>query len=252
MGMGPRGELNRLYRGDGDGGFEEVSTQQNLDKLTLVMGSNYGDLDNDGFPDFYLGTGYMYFEALMPNVMYRNRGGNGFSDVSTSGGFGHLQKGHGAVFADLDNDGDQDVFMEMGGAFPGDAFANALFENPGFDNHWIKLKLVGVESNRAGVGARIRLEITEDGATRTIFKYVNTGGSFGSNPLRREIGLGRASKIEVLEVFWPTTGKTQRFENVAVDQLLEITEGQASYRQLPLKSIAFPRAQATASSGTAN
>ena len=252
MGMGPREELNRLYRGDGDGGFEEVSTQQNLDQLTLVMGSNYGDLDNDGFPDFYLGTGYMYYEALMPNVMYRNRGGSGFSDVSTSGGFGHLQKGHGAVFADLDNDGDQDVFMEMGGAFPGDAFANALFENPGFGNHWIKLKLVGVESNRAGVGARIRLEITEDGATRTIFKYVNTGGSFGSNPLRREIGLGRASKIEVLEVFWPTTGKTQRFENVAVDQLLEITEGQASYRQLPLKSIAFPRAQATASSGTSS
>jgi hypothetical protein len=250
MGMGPRGELNRLYRGDGNGGFEEVSTQQNLDQLTLVMGSNYGDLDNDGFPDFYLGTGYMYYEALMPNVMYRNRGGSGFSDVSTNGGFGHLQKGHGAVFADLDNDGDQDVFMEMGGAFPGDAFANALFENPGFDNHWIKLKLVGVESNRAGVGARIRLEITEDGATRTIFKYVNTGGSFGSNPLRREIGVGRASKIEVLEVFWPTTGKTQRFENVAVDQLLEITEGQASYRQLPLKSIAFPRAQATAGRGT--
>jgi hypothetical protein len=252
MEMGPRGELNRLYRGDGDGGFEEVSIQQNLDKLTLVMGSNYGDLDNDGFPDFYLGTGYMYFEALMPNVMYRNRGGSGFSDVSTNGGFGHLQKGHGAFFADLDNDGDQDVFMEMGGAFPGDAFANALFENPGFDNHWIKLKLVGVESNRAGVGARIRLEITEDGATRTIFKYVNTGGSFGSNPLRREIGVGRASKIEVLEVFWPTTGKTQRFENVAVDQLLEITEGQASYRQLPLKSIAFPRAQATAGSGTSS
>jgi hypothetical protein len=239
LGMELRGELNRLYRGDGDGGFEEVTTEQGLDQLTLVMGSNFGDLDNDGFPDFYLGTGYAYFEALMPNVMYRNRGGNGFSDVSTNGGFGHLQKGHGVVFADMDNDGDQDVFMEMGGALPGDAFANALFENPGFDNHWIKLKLVGVESNRSAVGVRVRLEITEDGATRSIFKHVNTGGSFGSNPLRREIGVGRASKIDVLEVFWPTTGKTQRFENVDVDQLLEITEGRASFRRLPLESISF-------------
>jgi hypothetical protein len=155
-------------------------------------------------------------------------------------------KGQGVAFADLDNDGDQDVFMEIGGAFPGDAFANALFENPGFDNHWIKLELVGVESNRAAVGARIRLEITEEGETRSIFKHVNTGGSFGSNPLRREIGLGRAAKIDILEVFWPTTGKTQQFKDVDADQLIEITEGQASYRRLPLESISFHRATANA------
>ena len=208
------------------------------------MGSNFGDLDNDGFPDFYLGTGYPNYEALIPNLMYRNRGGDGFSDVTTNGGFGHLQKGHGVAFADFDNDGDQDVFEELGGAFPGDAFANALFENPGFDNHWIKLKLVGVESNRSAVGARIRLEITEDSKTRSVFKHVNTGGSFGSNPLRREVGLGYASKIDVLEVFWPTTGKTQRFEDVDVDQLIEITEGQATYRRLPLESISFHRTTA--------
>ena len=72
------------------------------------MGSNFGDLDNDGYLDFYLGTGYPDYRSIMPNVMYRNQSGKRFADVSMAGGFSHLQKGHGVVFADLDNDGDQD------------------------------------------------------------------------------------------------------------------------------------------------
>ena len=127
------------------------------------MGANFGDLDNDGWLDFYLGTGYPDYEGLIPNVMYRNRGGTGFADVTTAGGFGHLQKGHGVSFADLDNDGDQDVFEQMGGAYPGDGFADVLFENPGFGNHWIAVKLVGARSNRSAIGARIRVEIVERG-----------------------------------------------------------------------------------------
>ena len=66
----------------------------------------------------------------MPNVMYRNRGGTGFTDVTMAGGFGHLQKGHGVAFADLDYDGDQDVYMQLGGGLSGDTYGNALFENP--------------------------------------------------------------------------------------------------------------------------
>ncbi|MEZ6087377.1 MAG: VCBS repeat-containing protein [Pirellulaceae bacterium] len=77
------------------------------------MGANFGDLNNDGFPDFYLGTGYPNYEALMPNLMYLNQAGKRFADVTTVGGFGHLQKGHGIAFADIDNDGDQDIFSEM-------------------------------------------------------------------------------------------------------------------------------------------
>ncbi|MCY3761624.1 MAG: VCBS repeat-containing protein, partial [Gemmatimonadetes bacterium] len=123
--------------------------------LTLTMGCNFGDLDNDGYLDFYQGTGYPGYEALMPNVMYRNLGGTGFVDVTMAGGFGHLQKGHGVAFADLDYDGDQDVYMQLGGAYPGDMYGNALFENPGFDNNWIRVRLRGVQSNRAGMGAGI-------------------------------------------------------------------------------------------------
>jgi hypothetical protein len=133
----------------------------------------------------------------MPNVMYRNQRGKGFANVTTSGGFGHLQKGHGVVFADLDNDGDQDVFEQMGGAFPGDAFGDVLFQNPGFGHHWLKLKLIGVQSNRSAIGARIRIEITEAGQKRSIYRHVNSGGSFGANPLRQEIGLGKAKTIDL-------------------------------------------------------
>ena len=81
------------------------------------MGANFGDLDNDGFLDFYLGTGSPEYDSLMPNLMFRNREGKMFADVTTAGGFGHLQKGHGIAFADFDNDGDQDVFAELGGAY---------------------------------------------------------------------------------------------------------------------------------------
>ena len=96
-----------------------------------------------------------------------------------------------------------------------DGFGNALYENPGFGNRWLKVTLRGVRSNRAGIGARIRVDVVEDGKTRSIYKHVNTGGSFGGNPLlRQEIGLGQATKIKKLEVFWPTSNTTQTFRKV--------------------------------------
>jgi len=239
LGMAVAYELPHLYQGDGEGRFREVAKDQKLTQLTLPMGANFGDLDNDGFLDFYIGTGYPDYEALMPNVMYRNQGGTGFSDVTSSGGFGHLQKGHAVAFADLDNDGDQDVFEQIGGFQPGDKFFNALFENPGFGNRWITVKLVGVRSNRSAIGARIRVDVIENGQQRSIYKHVNSGGSFGANPLRQTIGLGGASKIEVLEVFWPTTGLRQTFHNVALDQSIQITEGENNHTRLALKSFKF-------------
>ncbi len=224
-------ELACLYRGDGRGGFADVATACNLKRPVMAMGANFGDLDNDGWLDFYLGTGYPEYEALMPNVMYRNREGRGFADVTFAGGFGHLQKGHGIAFADFDNDGNQDVFAQMGGAYRGDGASSALYENPGFANHWIQLKLVGVRSNRAAIGARIRLEI-DDGKPRSIHRHVSSGGSFGASPLRQEVGVGRARVIDVLEVTWPASGRTQTFRKVAVDQSLEITEGRDEFRVL--------------------
>ena len=240
LGLPFKGETLRLYQGDGKGGFQEVSRQQKLTQLSLPMGANFGDLDNDGYSDFYLGTGYPNYEALMPNLMYRNQAGQGFADVTTAGGFGHLQKGHGVVFADLDNDGDQDVFEQMGGAFPGDSFGDVLFKNPGFENHWLKVKLIGHKTNKAAIGARIRVTITENEAKRDIFLYVNSGGSFGASPLRKELGLGKATVIDQLEIRWPTSGQVQTFQNVPVNVCLEIQENMQEYRKVSLPIISYP------------
>ena len=232
-------EASRLYRGTGGGRFEDASGPFGLTAPTAAMGSNFGDLDNDGYPDFHLGTGYPPYHSVMPNVMYRNREGRGFSDVTYAGGLGHLQKGHGVAFADFDNDGDQDVFQQMGGAYPGDRFGNALYENPGFGNHWITIRLEGVRSNRSAIGARIRAVVAgEQGADRrSIYRHVNSGGSFGGNPLRQTIGLGRASRIERLEILWPATGITQTFTDVPADRAIHIVEGERAYSTLALRSF---------------
>jgi hypothetical protein len=239
LGLPQKGELPHLYKGDGHGKFVDVAPVQGLTKHLLPMGVNFGDLDNDGYLDFYLATGYPQYEGLMPNVMYRNRGGKGFSDVTTAGGFGHLQKGHGVAFADLDGDGDQDVIVKMGGGYPGDAYGISLFENPGFGNHWIRLKLVGTRSNRSAIGAKIRVDVTENGKGRSIYRTVCTGGSFGCNPLEQEIGLGKAEKIDAIEIGWPTSRTHQTLRDVPVDQSIEITEGKDGSRPLAWKRIPF-------------
>jgi hypothetical protein len=239
LGLPVRTELAKLYRGTGGGRFEDATARFNLTRPNAPMGSNFGDLDNDGYPDFYLGTGYPGYQNLMPNVMYHNQGGRKFADVSTSGGFAHLQKGHGVVFADFDHDGDQDILEEMGGAYLGDKAHNVFYENPGFGNHWLTVKLTGVRSNRSAIGARIKAAIVDGGAPRSVYKLVNSGGTFGANPLRQTIGLGKASTVETLEIFWPTTGQTQTFTNVRADQGIEIVEGAQAYSPLALKQLAL-------------
>lgn len=226
-----------LYRGDGRGGFLEVAAEYNLTYPAQVMGCNFGDLDNDGYLDFYLGTGSIEYHELRPNVMFLNQRGRSFINVTMAGGFGHLQKGHGISFADLDHDGDQDVYAQMGGAWRGDKYGNVLFENPGFENHWITVKLTGTRSNASAIGARIHVQVVEDGQLRSIYKYVDTGGSFGTNPLRQTLGLGKATKIERLEIFWPTTGLTQTFDHVPMDRFIRISEGESRYREVAVRTF---------------
>ncbi|MEZ6134871.1 MAG: CRTAC1 family protein [Pirellulaceae bacterium] len=224
----PAGNPDCIYLGTGSG-FREAADEYGLNQVTMPMGANFGDLDNDGFLDFYLGTGYPDYKALMPNLMFHNQNGTKFENVSYSGGFAHVQKGHGASFADFDGDGDQDVFMQMGGAFPGDAFGDVLYENPGFDNHSIRIKLQGSTSNRSAIGARIRADFMDSGEQRSVFRWVNSGGSFGANPLEQHIGLGKANRLERLEIYWPTTDETQVFENLPIDCRLLITEGNTAF-----------------------
>jgi hypothetical protein len=227
-----------LYHNNHDGTFTKTGKELGLNKITFSMGGNFGDIDNDGYLDMYLGTGNPLYQSLVPNKMYKNLGGKGFADVTYSSRTGHLQKGHGVSFADLDNDGDQDIHVEMGGAFTGDAYPNSLFLNPGQnDNHWISIDLRGgLKSNRDAIGARVKVSIKENGVAREIYRDVNSGGSFGASPLRREIGLGQASTIESIEILWP--GKEiQKFTDVKVDQFIRITEGVSTFEKIPVKKI---------------
>ncbi len=189
------------------------------------MGCNFGDVDNDGYLDLYFGTGGMSYEYLVPNLMFRNAEGKTFQDVTTSGGTGHLQKGHGVSFADFDGDGDLDVFCEAGGAVPGDRSYNLLFRNPGHKRHWLQVKLVGTKTNRAALGATIRAVMKgRNGASRSIYRTIGNNSSFGGNPLVETLGLGDADRVEELEITWPA-GSKQTFRDVASDRLVRITEG---------------------------
>lgn len=231
---GARGERPRLYRNGCDGRFTDVSHAARLDSLLLTMGANFGDLDNDGWLDFYLGTGAAPLHNIVPNQMFRNAKGRAFENVTTAGGFGHLQKGHGVAFGDIDNRGLQDVVINTGGAMAGDKSYTVVFQNPGNDHHWVKFDLVGQRANRYAVGARLRLWITEPGRDqRQIVRTVGSGGSFGASPLRPHVGVGDATTIDAVEVRWPGTGEVQRWPGpIAADAYYVLRQGESGLRSV--------------------
>jgi len=218
-------ETLKLYHNEHNGKFRDVTAEVGLDHVYNPMGSNFGDIDNDGFLDFYLGTGTPPYGDILPNVLYHNQNGKKFVDVTASTGTGELHKGHGIAFADLDNDGDEDIVAEVGGAVPGDRHAIRLFENPGVGNDWITLRLVGVRSNRAALGARIKVTVENAGqGQRSIYRTVSSGGSFGASPLQQHIGLGKSARILSVEVWWPASNTRQEFSNVEINQFFEVKE----------------------------
>lgn len=229
--------LPRLYINNGNETFSDKTVAYKLNKPMFAMGANFGDLDNDGYLDFYLGTGSPDFDAVVPNRMFRNVEGKKFEEVTSAGGFGHIQKGHGIAFADIDRDGDQDIYAVMGGAFQGDVFTNVLFENPGFGNNWIVIELNGVSSNHAALGTRMEL-ILDNG--QKIYRTVGTGGSFGSSSVQQEIGLGQAKQIKQLTIFWQNSDP-QQFNALDVNQKLRFTEGNSTVEPVPYTYIPFSK-----------
>ena len=234
LGQTLKGETFKVYRNAGESGMEDVTRAVGMARNILTMGCNFGDIDNDGYLDFYLGTGAPSYGALTPNMLFRNDAGRTFVDVTSSSRSGHLQKGHGIAFGDLDNDGDQDIFLHTGGAIPGDAYRNALFRNSGHGNHWVALRLQGEKTNRAAIGARIKLVLP---GGREIHRVVTSGGSFGAAGFQQHIGIAKADRIEVLEVWWPTSDTRQKFENVGANQLLAIKEFSDTYDAIERRSF---------------
>ena len=233
----------RLYRNLGPEGFRDVTAAAGLDRVLVVMGSNFADVDNDGFLDVYLGTGRSPYSYLIPNVMLKNVGGRRFEDVTESSGTGHLQKGHGVSFADWDRDGDLDLFVESGGATPGDKAHNLLFQNPGRGRHWLKLKLAGTRTNRSAIGAKVRVDLpaAPGGEARSIHRTVGGNSSFGGNSLVVSVGLGDCGSAASVTVDWPSGAPSQTFE-VAADRFVEITEGRSTLRAIDSTPLPDPLA----------
>jgi FG-GAP-like repeat/ASPIC and UnbV len=233
-----------LYRNNHDGTFTNVASRLGLNHTVFAMGANFGDIDNDGWLDMYLGTGSPDLRSLVPNKMFKNISGQQFADVTSSARVGNLQKGHGVSFADINNDGNQDIFIKVGGALPGDTYFNSFYVNPGQNhNNWISVLLEGTKSNRSAIGAHIAVTFTEDNKKRTVYTDVNSGGSFGSNPLRKEIGIGEAKNIEELIIKWPTSGIVQVFKNIVPDQFIKITEGNNQIEKMNLKTFQYKASQ---------
>jgi tetratricopeptide (TPR) repeat protein len=234
-----------LYHNNHDGTFSDVSKISGLSKTVFAMGSNFGDIDNDGFLDMYLGTGNPDYKSLSPNRLFRNMGNGKFADVTVSGRVGNLQKGHGVAINDLDNDGDNDIFIEVGGAYLGDSFSNSLYMNPGQNNsRWIKLQLEGTESNRSAIGTKVKVTFKENGVSRSVHRVLNSGGSFGASALRMEIGIGQATIIDQIEITWPKNQKKKVFKNIKPNQYIKIIEGEDTFSKIDLKRTSFSTAGA--------
>jgi len=233
----------KLYKNLGNGTFKDVTVETGLDKVFMPMGANFGDIDNDGFLDIYLGNGNPSYASVLPHVLLRNHDGKYFVDVTAASGTGELHKGHGVAFADLQRRGYEDIVTETGGATPGDRHTLRLFANTASGNGWINLKLVGVKSNRPAIGARIKVTVKDEGnRARAIYRTVGSGGSFGASPFEQHIGLGESGQIERIEVDWPASGTHQSFTGVGKNQFWEIREDGKVAKRLERKMVPFSRA----------
>lgn len=212
-----------LYRNNGDGTFTDVTKESGLYHAYGAMGANFGDINSDGYVDIYLATGAPQMGRLERDALFQNNGDGTFTDATVALGLGNIGKGHGVTFGDADADGDVDIYVPVGGAFIGDQWHNLFYQNTGTGNNYLTLKLVGVKSNRDGIGAKVTLSIGD----RTIYREVSGGCGFGStNSLSLEMGLGKHTKVDTLEIVWPS-GQVDTHRNLSVNQKLVVTEGKS-------------------------
>src|SRR6266550_2256919 len=251
---------NFLYHNNHDGTFTEVAQQAGVQQPWTSFAAWFFDYDNDGWPDLFVTSYYMSVEETVRTYLglphnaetlklYRNLGNGKFQDVTKQVGLDRVYAPMGSNFGDVDNDADEDLFAEIGGATPGDAHTFRLFENPGNGNDWISLHLVGVKTNRAAIGARIKVTVENQGhGTRSIYRTVSSGGSFGASPLQQHIGLGKSARILNLEIWWPTSNTRQNFTNVGKNLFLEIQEFAKDYAHLERKPFRLGGARREAAS----
>ncbi len=219
-----------LYRNEGSGTFtfRTFDAKLGFDLRKLSWGGGFFDYDNDGCPDLFIANGHVYPELeshghpespyRQRNSLHRNLCNGTYEDVTSIAGSG-LQlgrSGRGVAFLDYDNDGEVDIAINNQNDPP------TLLHNVGArTNHWVTIRTVGTRSNRDGIGARI--SVVTSG--RRHVAEVSSGGSYISqNDLRVHIGLGQATRIDRIEIRWPS-GLTDELKDLPVDRFLTIQEG---------------------------
>ncbi|MGB6885629.1 MAG: CRTAC1 family protein, partial [Candidatus Acidiferrum sp.] len=236
------GDTPSLYHNIGGGNFEDVTFTAGLGKHTQYLGWGCGffDMDNDGWPDILICNGHVYPEVeqlrteagyAQQKILYRNLRDGHFEDVSSQGGPGIMvpAPSRGAAFGDFDNDGDIDVVVNTINDFP-----QLLRCDSRIGNNWLKIKTIGTKSNRSGIGARLRCVTHPPGEAKPHQQIdeVRSGGSYISqNDLRVHFGIGKAEKVELLEIRWPS-GAVDTLKDVKPNQMIVVKEGSGIVRSV--------------------
>lgn len=225
-GHGPEhGDPLRIYHNNRDGTFSLRSRELGVDECWGTMSGNIGDFNNDGFPDLLLGNGDPQMDRTEPPIIFENDRGKRFRNVTFAAGLPFTGKGHGANMADLAGDGRLSLIIAMGGLYPGDLLTTAVYRPKRLPGNYLNVRLVGVRSNRDGIGAR--LELRAGGNSQ--HNLVSGGSGFGCMPYEQHFGLGQLTEIETLRIHWPS-GLEQWVENLPVNETIRIVEGEAGWQ----------------------
>jgi enediyne biosynthesis protein E4 len=243
------GDTPSLYHNKGNWNFEDSTFTGGLGAHTQFLGWGCGffDMDNDGWPDILICNGHVYpeveqlkTEAGYPQrkLLYRNLRNGHFEDVSMNAGAGLSTPyaSRGCAFGDFDNDGDLDIVVNTINDYP-----QLIRCDSRLSNNWIKVKTIGTRSNRSGIGARLKCITRLPGQEKphSQIDEVRSGGSYISqNDLRVHFGIGKAEKIELLEIRWPS-GQVDTLKDVKPNQQIFVEEGNGIVR-----TMQFPPAKA--------
>jgi enediyne biosynthesis protein E4 len=223
-------ETHSLFRNDGKGSFSDASVEAGIASPTLPFvgfGVAFFDADNNGTLDMSIVNGHVIDNTSVfrpgsshaqRRLLFQSTNGRRFAEVSRQAGPGFAAQtvGRTLITGDFDNDGDVDLVITNNGG-PLDVLRN----NTAHDGHALEVGVVGVKSNRNGIGARVT--ITAQG--RTQMREVKSGSSYlGQNDLRVHFGLGDATRVERIDVRWPA-GDVETIRDVPADQMLTVTEG---------------------------
>jgi hypothetical protein len=233
-------QTTTLYLNNGDGTFHDAAFQAGLGINTkyLGFGTGFFDFDNDGWKDIFIANGHVYPEVArrrlhvtyaQRKILYRNRGDGRFEDVSLKAGpaIEQAQVSRGCAFGDFDNDGDLDVVVNNLNGSP-----SLLRNDGGNKNNWILVKCVGTRSNRSAIGTRVSLAV---GSHIQMDEVMSGSSYYSQNDLRLHFGLGQASKVDRIEIRWPS-GLKESLANIPVNQLVVVKEGQGIVRTEKFKT----------------